>query len=196
MLIRKYIILLTLIVLCMAGSQSRMNDDFMNNTPDNSTPVNEIMPASLSSEIESQSQDECNSCNNDMIDRSASLLVDPKCSPKGDRVNGKMNLEILVANDGKILLRDVRLNATLPPNTAFKESRYLDPSKDGILKYPTRMENDDGTTKELRWFLGDLQTGQNKTIELVITYDDANKVDCKETVVQAWGYAIDKAVHS
>lgn len=94
---------------------------------------------------------------------------------------------ILVENKARTRLTDVFLNATLPRNAQHLDSRYSDPKGESILPRPTEIRNPDGTTY-LRWFLGDLETGSSKSIELNVTCGDERCPDLGKDRLEASGW--------
>jgi len=94
---------------------------------------------------------------------------------------------ISAENKGETRLTGVVLNCTLPERTQYFGSRYAKKSEDsGSLPEPTIISNPDGTTKMLSWFLGDLETGAIKRIELSVSCLDYNCTP-NESVVEASG---------
>jgi len=75
--------------------------------------------------------------------------------------------DISVKNTGTTKVTDVVLVDTLPKNTSYVKSRYLEPTSD-TLTDPTIIRNDDGTTRSVTWSLGVFEKNQTKQIELVL----------------------------
>ena len=94
---------------------------------------------------------------------------------------------IQVKNEGKTRLTGIVLDATLPENVQYKDSRYSDPQGESILPRPTQIRNPDGTTY-LSWFLGDLETGKSKSIELNVTCGDERCPDLGKDGLEASGW--------
>lgn len=94
---------------------------------------------------------------------------------------------IQVKNEGKTRLTGIVLDATLPENVQYKDSRYSDPQGESILPRPTEIRNPDGTTY-LSWFLGDLETGKSKSIELNVTCTGGGCPDLGNDGVEASGW--------
>jgi uncharacterized repeat protein (TIGR01451 family) len=101
----------------------------------------------------------------------------------------EVTYEIDVVNQGDIKIRDVLLNATLPANLSYIISYYKYASQ-GILPYPTRIQNPNKTTRYLSWFLGDLIPDSHIIIVLVASYQDHENVDLELNRVSAVGKAL------
>jgi uncharacterized repeat protein (TIGR01451 family) len=98
---------------------------------------------------------------------------------------------IKVENTGEILLKNVTVTDTLPIGLMYLESNYLNLSE--ILLLTQIGYNKEGTIKKITWHLGDLNTGQEKWIELkVIKIRD--KVDESSNVLQANGEAFNTPI--
>jgi hypothetical protein len=181
-----------LFALCAYASQSQTNEVASENATGNGTNVSEsgdllknpIVKATPI--ISDQTNKDCSI----VIKTNSNLRKKMTWPPEEEREEGIMSYEIVVANEGQIAIRDVRLNDTLPSNTVYKDSKYKYPNIDGILNYPTRIENNNGTTKLLSWFLGDLQSRQNKTIILTISYDESLQQDISKNKINVTGSAL------
>jgi|GEM_PF-4676551 len=97
-----------------------------------------------------------------------------------DAANAQVIYSIVISNSGDIKIRAISIDDTLPANMAYLSSSFKD-SEDGTLAEPRKLNNSDGTTT-LTWSIGDLNSGQLKTIRLVAKYAEpggvfaANKV--------------------
>jgi hypothetical protein len=131
---------------------------------------------------------------NNIIKQNATLSLITRCTPKEERKEDEVQISISIANKGEIALKRIRLNASLPNGTIYKDSSYLNPEKDGILKYPTRIENDYGTTDNLSWFIGDIPTGQAKDLTLLVSSSNAKDFDCSKVKVHATGHVVGERI--
>ncbi|MCX6674641.1 MAG: hypothetical protein NTY37_12790 [Methanothrix sp.] len=97
-----------------------------------------------------------------------------------DAANAQVIYSIVISNSGDIKIRAISVDDTLPANMAYLSSSFKY-SEDGTLAEPRKLNNSDGTTT-LTWSIGDLNSGQLKTIQLVAKYAEpggvfaANKV--------------------
>lgn len=82
------------------------------------------------------------------------------------------NYYIFVKNAGETKLTNVTLLDILPTGLIYNNSFTIDPY--GYLAPIEEISNRDGTTKQLRWNLGELQTGQAKEIVLQVWRDKSN----------------------
>jgi hypothetical protein len=84
-----------------------------------------------------------------------------------DAKANNLSYAINVTNTGKILLRDVKVVDLFPPAMKYLDSYY--PNSNEVLIIELLKNNEDGTIKEIVWFLGDLQTGQSKSILVTVS---------------------------
>ena len=105
-------------------------------------------------------------------------------------INGNVTTyRILVKNDNKTRLKDVVLDDTLPANKCYLESKCFNESGGQVsFSDPTVINNIDGTTKSLSWFLGDFETSAQKTVELNVSCRDCNCL-IQGNKVEASGWA-------
>lgn len=94
---------------------------------------------------------------------------------------------IQIKNRGKTRLTGIVLGATLPENVQYKDSRYSDPQGESVLPRPSEIRNPEGTT-HLSWFLGDLETGSSKSIELNVSCGDERCPDVGKDGLEASGW--------
>jgi uncharacterized repeat protein (TIGR01451 family) len=85
-----------------------------------------------------------------------------------DAANAQVIYSIVISNSGDIKIRGISVDDTLPANMAYLSSSFKY-SEDGTLAEPRKLNNSDGTTT-LTWSIGDLNSGQLKTILLVAKY--------------------------
>lgn len=98
----------------------------------------------------------------------------------------EITYEISVKNTGTTKMTDVVLVDTLPKDTFYVKSRYLEPTRD-TLTDPTIIRNDDGTTRSITWSLNTFEKNQTKQIELVVRHKRVTGFDYTKNEVQAIG---------
>jgi hypothetical protein len=167
------------------------------NNTNNSTVTSVIYPSSANSKTVDHAKGQCDpsTCLSKIIKENAKLSVEWTPNPKEERKADEVQIDITIANKGEIGFKRIRLNATLPNDTIYKDSIYSN-EQDGILNYPTRVENDDATTKMLSWFLGDLQTGQEKKLRLWLSNSNAREFNTSQMNVYAMGDAVGQSAIS
>jgi uncharacterized repeat protein (TIGR01451 family) len=80
-----------------------------------------------------------------------------------------LTCRITVENTDKTRLKDVVLKDTLPADMEYVGSRYTESVGEEILPEPTIINNLDGTTESVSWFLGDFDSGRRKSIDLIVS---------------------------
>jgi uncharacterized repeat protein (TIGR01451 family) len=85
-----------------------------------------------------------------------------------DAENSQAIYSIEISNSGDIKIRSISIDDILPANMAYLSSSFKY-SEDGTLAEPRMLNNSDGTTT-LTWSIGDLDTGELKTIRLITKY--------------------------
>jgi uncharacterized repeat protein (TIGR01451 family) len=114
--------------------------------------------------------------------------ISTNCQEPDVSGNNVATYEILVENVGKTRLMDVVLNDTLPANKRYLGSKCFNESGGQVpLLNPTVINNSDGTTKRLSWFLGDFDTGTQKTVKFSVSCDD-NSCSIQDNEVEASGW--------
>jgi hypothetical protein len=188
-LIRNYTLVLILAILFVISAQEV--NAFGNITSNDTTEANESDRFFSNSEMKDRSIEQCDSCLSNIINGSAKLSVVTACNPTKA---GEAQIDITIANEGEIALEGIRLNSTLLNGTKFENSLYLNLDID--LNYPTRIENDNATTKFLSWFLGDMQTAQEKKLRLLVSYSKEKEFSCSQVKVHASAYAVGERIES
>jgi uncharacterized repeat protein (TIGR01451 family) len=123
----------------------------------------------------------------------ASLEADKFIVSPVDKTDGSITYWIEAKNTGEILLKNVTVRDTLPPGLVYLDSKYLNSSE--ILLLRSLEYNRDGTIKNISWQVGDLNTGQEKWIELKVT-KAADDVDVLRNNIQAKGEAFQTPIKS
>jgi len=150
-----------------------------------------------------------NNCVNDTMNGGASIFVDqhydlenerPKegeifYREEGPTLVTEADYFIEVKNTGEIKLNEVWLNDTLPGKRMYLSSGLYDENTLNIIESLTPNDlatNDDNTTREIRWKLGDLEAGAEKRIKLIVRYKttEGREDKYKENVVEVNGLVL------
>ncbi len=124
--------------------------------------------------------------------------IDNGCLPTKVEATGKKSIyryNITVENTGETKLIDVVLDDTLPERMLYLGSKYaIQQEGERPLPSPTIISNpEDGTTEKLSWFLGDLETGAKKVIELNVTcLDESCDLGTNKVEASGWTSIIHK----
>ncbi len=112
-----------------------------------------------------------------------------------ENVGENLTCKITVENTGKTKLTDVVLKDTLPTDMKYIRSRYTEPVEEKTLPEPTIVNNLDGTTESVSWFLGDFDSRIRKSIELNVNCsigDCSNWEDENQVEASGWTSIVNK----
>ena len=98
----------------------------------------------------------------------------------------EVEYSITISNSGDVKIKDITVDDILPANMGYIDSSFKD-KEDGKLEKPRQLDNPDGTTT-LTWNFGDLDSGDDKEMQLRIRYTGETAV-FKANKVKARGSA-------
>jgi len=127
------------------------------------------------------------------LEKYASLEADKFIISLPYKTDCSITYWIKAKNTGEILLKNVTVTDVLPPGLIYLDSKYLNSSE--ILLLRLLEYNRDGTIKNITWQLGDLNTRQEKWIELKVT-KATDDVDELHNNIQAKGEAFQTLIKS
>jgi uncharacterized repeat protein (TIGR01451 family) len=126
----------------------------------------------------------------------ASLVVAKIIMIPPGKADSNITYWIKVKNTGEILLKNVTVTDILPSGLEYLHSDYLNSSNLSEKLLLTKIEyNANGTIKKIAWNLGDLNTGQDRWIELKVA-KLRDKVDESNNKLQAIGTAFNTTIGS
>jgi uncharacterized repeat protein (TIGR01451 family) len=106
------------------------------------------------------------------IENFSSLDINKIIKFNNNSSNKNISYIITVKNSGEIFLKNVTITDAFPANIEYIHSSYL--NSNDPLQVLSFERNENGTAKKIVWHIGNLETGEEKQIELIVQNGSSN----------------------